>query len=393
MDLCSWIGRDFERITGFRPMEVLIGLSGEDQRRAIEFYNELGQKYADEANRRINEAKREFEESLNRPEWAEIYDKVENPQQFLSILNEAGRRNGNEIPQLLASDNDYFHLRLSNSDEMLSIAKQGDYIRLSPLGDASMNFGLGKIQSQVAGFGDNFREISLQDVFLGGGVQYNLRADGSFSRYSFFNDEDWSVGTRNYVKVNLIDITQASAPRLAVGEDNTFYFQGLNKTQMNVGLKGGASITNLMSVWGDASTDGTFSASALAATVSHNHKTNERSVGAGASAGVAEVMVEAGFRTYDQPDIKRLLNQLPADVENKLYDAFLNNDNPNLRNFETCSNRGVHGELICVSIPDEDLRDAKRNLENQMNERKNNDVRPEAPRPFLPESQIQPCRM
>jgi len=438
MDLCSYIERDFTDKTGLSPIDFF-RLSNEKQREMTDLYNEIGQKYVDEANKIINENKKKFEEYLNKPEWMDIYNSVDNPQRFLSILNEAGRRNNNQLPSLIASDDKYYYLRLNNSDEMLSIAKQGNHIRLSPLGEASADFGLSKIESQIAGFGDNFREPSLQDVFVGGGVQYNLKSDGSFSDYSFYNDVSWSVGTRNAVKANLIDITHSSAPKLAVNRDATFYFEGL-KYNIKGAVEGAVEISAPIQIShkkdGTTTVGATYAGSAgtdnrvkvdfvgaanmemgendvkmgvniplekgtlnLGAKFEGNQEYTGVTVNSAINTKIAGVLKgqvggKISGKIYTPIDTDVLLNQLPIEVEDKLYNSFLKN--PNLQNsyrdeYQPMPN-STGGGVMQIPVKKDEWQKAADKLQYQIENRRKKEIPYQEPKTEWTEY-VKPCKM
>ena len=456
MDVCLYVRQDFWEQTKIHPNE-LFTLPEEKQREMVDLYNELGQKYADETNRIINENDRKFEAYLHKPEWSDIQNSIDNPQRFLSILNEAGRRNNNQLPALVASDDNYYHLRLNNSDEMLSIAKQGNHIRLSPLGEVSANFGMDRMRLQLAGYGGGSQmNPSLQNVFVGGGVQYDLKPDSSFSDYSFYNDVSWSVGTRTAVKANLIDITHSSAPKLAVNRDNTFYFQ---TEKYDIDVKGGASVEikspvdvvlysdgkmegginfedkdgNKKGIGGNSKPGGKISvadkapdkggtgiggslggdaegieigvsvpvgAAKAGGGIALRNNSENTEIRGKASVGTnykgvpvqAKGEVEAGMKVFKPVDLDNILNQLPVDVEDKLYNGFLKN--PNLQNFyrDEYLPNNYGGTSVRYPVPEKELKDATGKLHHRIENRRENEIPYEAPKPVWKEY-VKPCRM
>jgi hypothetical protein len=440
--LCDLVDKTFTDKMGYSLNQIAFkNQTPEEMQKAVDYYNRLGGKYADVANELYDDNMKRWKENLHTPGWEDICNSIDNPQKFVSILNEAGIRNNNQIPLPIASDEANYYMYLENKNEMLTVAKNGNNIIISPLEGTSLNTLLNSDKLKFTEEGTLSRNIkeSAQMLYSENSVQYNLNQDGSFSNYSFLSNAKGKIGTKNLVKVDLIDITHAVAPKLALKEDKeTFYFQtsktgvsvsaeiygqinlkykgiegfwgydinngnseiGMNsplKTIVNIGpdraLTGGTVGINTEYGRSSIEINGNETEVSVGISVPYNgvnagmdvtyQKTSEysrRTVKPSLTVKVGKTLnvgggIEFGLTNFKQSDMNYMLNVLPVEVSEKIYDAFLSNQDLQERNiYKKVPVRDefttVYETRIEDTISDEAFESAKNKFKKEMDEKR-----------------------
>jgi hypothetical protein len=355
-NLCDLVKMKFYDVIGYPPehIDIKATTSNDQKNKIAEYYNNLGKAYADYANYRWNVILEQWKKSLYIPSWTEIYNSINNPQKFVSILGEIGFINDDNLPVLLASNKNYFFLYIEKDNRMAAVQKSGNSLIFISLGGFSANFLLAQSR---AGFIYNNTELSIPNQLNSFSVlrKYNLKKDGSFKKISTGKKGSFTVETSGIShSIDLVDIESRSVPMLEYLDKETFIIL-TNKRSFTISGKTSASLKSIISpinagiifdergnvkggllgieagivkanVEGEkteAGYKGTTSVEVgivgVEAAAANNSISGGINLGKGVKTGVN---LSIGI---DNSDILRTLHSLPVEITKKVYIDFLNN--------------------------------------------------------------------
>ena len=343
LDLCSFIYASFADLNGYS-----IGQIGYLSEAKKEELNKFVEKYVKKANEIYDNEFNEWKENLKTPDWETIYNSIKNPQRFASIISQAGARNNDHLPLPLASDSKNYYFYLEGKNELMRIPIDGSSFTFSPLGNADINNDILKTSRSHGG------SASINDNINLYAVQYSLNESGSCSSFNVLQgNASTKVGTGVSYEKNIIDIKRINSPRLNFSNEKTAYIDiknmhiylsgevssstpylsalaNDNEVTITAGggelikaevsstydIRSGKVVENSFSIGVGSTTAGTdFS---VGATVGEDKLGVKSSV----SIGYATLSAEFGIKGFEQKDAAYIANQLPIEVEKKLYNDF-----------------------------------------------------------------------
>ena len=344
--LCDLVDKSFSEQMGYSPNQISF-LSGSERRNAINSYNDLGERYAYKANEIYSNTVDDWKKRLKTPDWETIYNSIDNPQRFVSIISEAGARNDNHIPLPISSDTENFYFYLEGKNEMMTVPKNGSSFTLSPLDGGSID----RILQQSRVYGGAHIAGTVNSL---SGIQYDLNPDGSCSKY-LPRKTSTSVGLVGISqKADIIDIKKINSPQLVFSEDKKVHIN--TSKPFSLYLTAEMSVSTPISITTDGSTTTTevsagkgFKVKGSVTVSNSNGRIEGGTLGGGVDFAIAGVTAEGvigkdkgglkfsgnigpfgesleiGLKGFKQSDANYLANQLPMEVEKQLYNDFFNN--------------------------------------------------------------------